>query len=106
VNETPTGERKTARNSAESMSMRKRLRLSLVSLPRPAKRFVLMANDAVLLPLALWSAFALRLGQFAPDVRPFWWMFLLVPALALPLFAMQGLYRPLIRYLGASAVAS
>lgn len=73
-------------------------------MPRRFKRLVMMLTDAASVPLALWAAFALRLGQFAPDLRPFWWLFVLLPALSLPVFAMLSFYRVVIRYMAPHAV--
>lgn len=55
--------------------------------------------DVVLLPLALWSAVALRLGTFAPDVSQFWWVFFVIPFVTVPIFIRFGLYRAVIRYM-------
>ena len=62
----------------------------LERLPRGLKRLLIMASDLALVPLALWAAFALRLGQFTPDLRQFWWLFVLLPAFTVPVFALLG----------------
>ncbi len=41
-------------------------------LSRRKKQAIAVTADAVMLPVALWSAFALRLGEFNPDVAQYW----------------------------------
>ena len=65
-----------------------------------------MLVDAIVLPIALWSAFALRLGEFNPDVTPHWPAFIACVVVALPLFVGLGLYRQVVRYMGYHAMAA
>ncbi len=73
--------------------------LRLARLPRKFKILIMLIGDVFLLPLALWSAVALRLGTFNPPVGGFWWLFLIVPFITVPIFVRVGLYRAVIRYL-------
>lgn len=75
----------------------------LGSLPRPAKRLITIALDLVVLPAALWSAFALRLGTLTPSIEPFWWLFVVVPVMTVPILKMAGLYREVLRYMSLYA---
>lgn len=75
----------------------------LSKLPRPYKRLITIAADIVALPLALWSAFALRLGTFTPPIEHIWWLFVVVPVLTVPLLKFSGLYREVLRYMGPQA---
>lgn len=60
--------------------------------------------DVIMLFFALWSAFSMRLGQFyVPDKTEFW-LFLVTPFIAIPLFIHLGLYRAIIRYIGFKAL--
>lgn len=59
----------------------------------------MLASDLVLLPLALWSAIALRLGKWVPGIPGLDWMLVLAPLLAIPVFIHLGLYRAVIRYM-------
>lgn len=59
----------------------------------------MLTCDVILLPLALWSAVALRLGSFNPDVSQFWWVFFVIPFVTVPIFIRFGLYRAVIRYM-------
>jgi FlaA1/EpsC-like NDP-sugar epimerase len=73
--------------------------LRLAELPRKFKILIMLACDVLLLPMALWSAVALRLGTFTPDVSQFWWVFFIIPFVTVPIFIKFGLYRAVIRYM-------
>lgn len=79
----------------------------ILSLPRKTKRVILLAADSVFLPLALWISFSLRYGElFVPraDRQGLYFLFLVVPVLAIPIFIKFGLYRAIIRYIGIVAM--
>lgn len=71
----------------------------LAYLPRRIKIFVMLVSDVFLLPLALYSAIALRLGTPAPSILSSWWIFILLPFLTVPIFVRMGLYRAVIRFM-------
>ncbi len=77
----------------------------LTNLPARTKIFMIVAADLLVLPLALWSAIALRLGEVPLIESPPWWSYLLAVAVTLPLFLHFGLYRAVIRYLETRAFA-
>lgn len=77
----------------------------LTSLPAQAKTLLIVASDVIVLPFALWSAIALRLGEFNFVAGPPWWVYALALLVTLPLFLRQGLYRAVIRYLEMRAFA-
>src|SRR5690625_3204858 len=82
------------------------LRARLLALPRRHKRLLQVVVDVMLIWLALWMAFLIRLG---PDqlINPFGdylWLFLAAPATAIPVFIRFGLYRAVLRYLGGNAL--
>ncbi|WPP47398.1 nucleoside-diphosphate sugar epimerase/dehydratase [Pseudomonas sp. AN-1] len=84
------------------------LRQQLLDLPRAKKRLLQVAVDVLLLWLALWLAFAIRLDDMS-QVEPFGhhaWLFLAAPAVGLPLFVRLGMYRAVMRYLGNEALVS
>ena len=64
----------------------------------------MVVADLVMIPCALWSAFALRLGDSTPPVAHLWWLFLLAPLISLPIFLRLGLYHAIIRFMGQRAV--
>lgn len=78
--------------------------LALEKLPRSAKRLIMLTADMLIIPLALWSAFCLRLGTLTPDISAFWWMFPLAPLISIPLFIRMGLYHAVVRFMGTDAM--
>jgi len=84
------------------------LRQQLLNLPRGKKRLLQLAVDVLLIWLALWLAFYIRLDDMSL-VHPFGlhaWLFLAAPVVAIPLFIRLGMYRAVMRYLGNEALAS
>lgn len=73
--------------------------VTLSTLPRRYKIMIMIISDVILLPLALWSAIALRYGTFSPDISSYYWIFLILPFFTVPLLAKFGLYRAVIRYM-------
>ncbi|WP_460158987.1 polysaccharide biosynthesis protein [Pseudomonas sp. S3_E11] len=83
-----------------------RLRALLLGLPRRHKRLIQVAADIVLVWVALWGAFLVRLGiddMINPFVAHFW-LFLSAPIVAIPLFIRFGMYRAVMRYFGNDAL--
>ncbi|MEX1199283.1 MAG: nucleoside-diphosphate sugar epimerase/dehydratase [Methylophaga sp.] len=75
-----------------------------LSRPRPVKRLITLSVDYLAMMLALWLAFSLRLSTFYIPPQQQWWLFLLAPLLAIPIFVKLGLYRAVIRYIGMDAL--
>jgi FlaA1/EpsC-like NDP-sugar epimerase len=75
----------------------------ILALPRLAKRLVALMVDASLCVLAVWLAYYLRLGWFAPLSGPALFAVAVSIGLALPIFILSGLYRAIFRYGGWSA---
>lgn len=72
----------------------------ILSFSRHHKMALLMLLDAVLLPLALWSAVVLRLGgSWDPKLNPYLWIFFVPPFWVIPIFIRLGLYRAVVKYL-------
>lgn len=68
------------------------------ALPRPAKRLIMIGSDAIMLPLALWGALALKSGHdISFGHRD---LFVVAAAAAIGIFALLGLYRAIIRFIG------
>ena len=78
----------------------------LVNLPPVARRLLLIAIDALLLPLAVWLSFWLRLAHpFHPSFLAVGtWLLLGVILVGLPLYAFTGQYKGLTRYVGSQAL--
>lgn len=79
---------------------------SVSKLSRNTKRILLVVMDVIALPAALWLGFALRLNEWWPQyyMSTFWWMFVVAPVVAVPVFVRMGLYRAVLRYVGSRAL--
>jgi FlaA1/EpsC-like NDP-sugar epimerase len=89
--------------------MDKNLRSTVLGLPRPAKRIIVMAVDGALAVLAVWLAYYLRVGQFLPlmEITNGWYLLpasIVAVAVSIPIFMLFGLYRVIFRYVGSSAL--
>lgn len=83
-----------------------KIRTRLLSLPRRQKRILQVFSDIVLVWLALWMAFVVRLG-IDESIYPFSthrWLFVAAPIVAIPLFIRFGMYRAVMRYFGNDAL--
>ncbi|MGH8384637.1 MAG: polysaccharide biosynthesis protein [Pyrinomonadaceae bacterium] len=83
-----------------------RLRAMLLGLPRRHKRLVQVLTDVILVWMALWLAFVVRLG-IDEMINPFLahtWLFVSAPLVAIPLFIRFGMYRAVMRYFGNDAL--
>lgn len=83
-----------------------KVRASLLGLPRRKKRLLQVIADILLVWVALWLAFLVRLGidDLYNPVREHLWLFLSAPAIAIPLFVRIGMYRAVMRYFGNDAL--
>ena len=78
----------------------------VIKLPRYIKRLIALSFDLLLLPLALWASFSLRLGEVYLPEGNIIYLFLAAPVIAIPIFIRLGLYRAIIRYIGYVAMWS
>ena len=78
----------------------------LLALPRSAKRFLVMGLDVVLAMVSVWAAFYLRLDEASLPHLQQKYVYLLAPAIAIPIFIRFGLYRAIFRYTGMAALAA
>ncbi|QNI75249.1 nucleoside-diphosphate sugar epimerase/dehydratase [Synechococcus sp. MVIR-18-1] len=71
-----------------------------------ARRLLLIGIDALLLPLAIWLSFWLRLAQpfHASFMAAGLWLLPAVLLVGLPLYAFTGQYKGLTRYVGSRAL--
>jgi len=76
----------------------------LASLPRSTKKAVLVTSDALFFPVALVVASLFHLGAFPDELRSQWFVTLLAPAVAIPLFVTIGLYRAVVRYISSQVI--
>jgi len=77
---------------------------NLLSSPRSIKRVITASVDFVAIIFSLWLAFSLRYGELYIPPQTLWWIFLIAPVIAIPIFIKFGLYRAIIRYLGMRAI--
>nr|WP_187696749.1 MULTISPECIES: nucleoside-diphosphate sugar epimerase/dehydratase [Pseudomonas] len=82
------------------------IRAYLLSLPRRQKRILQVIADVVLVWLALWLAFVVRLGmdEMINPVKLHLWLFICAPVVSVPLFIRFGMYRAVMRYFGNDAL--
>ncbi|ALQ02338.1 membrane protein [Pseudomonas sp. St386] len=83
-----------------------KLRIALLGLPRRHKRAIQVATDIVLVWIALWLAFVVRLGveALASPIATHLWLFGSAPLVAIPIFIRFGMYRAVMRYFGNDAL--
>ena len=73
----------------------------LIERPRWFKRAVLIVNDLVLLSLAVWAAYTLRLSRlYVPDSLEKWLVIAAAPVIGVAVFHMRGLYKLVTRFIG------
>ena len=73
-------------------------------LPRTVKQLVVLSLDVVLALLSTWIAFTLRLDVLNWPSGAQWWVYMLAPVVAIPIFIRFGLYRAIFRYTGQAAL--
>lgn len=86
--------------------MMDKFRAGLLALPRRYKRALQVVVDFLLVWLALWMSFIVRLGFDDPG-KPFvdhQWLFFAAPVIAIPIFIRFGMYRAVMRYFGNDAL--
>ena len=71
-----------------------------ISRSRRIKRAVTLLFDFIVITLALWVSFSLRLGEFYWPEGSVIWLFAVAPFIATSIFIRLGLYRAIIRYVG------
>ncbi|WP_447802222.1 polysaccharide biosynthesis protein [Pseudomonas serbica] len=81
-------------------------RAFLLGLSRRNKRLIQVACDVLLVWLALWMAFIVRLGidDLINPMEEHRWLFISAPIVAIPLFIRFGMYRAVMRYFGNDAL--
>ncbi|MCH2141129.1 MAG: polysaccharide biosynthesis protein [Phycisphaerales bacterium] len=92
----------TARRRLRRLNLSTRLRL--LALPRPAKLAAMVGLDLIAIGIAIIVSFVVRYPEFTwANVLDWKWFWLIVPVAAIPVFVACGLYRQVIRYIGARA---
>ncbi|WP_206060368.1 polysaccharide biosynthesis protein [Nitrincola alkalilacustris] len=78
----------------------------IILLSRSHKRMLMILSDLLIIPLALWTAFALQANQVWPKalLQDFGWLFFLTTLLGIYIFGRLGLYRAIVRFMGLQAI--
>ncbi|AIN57266.1 membrane protein [Pseudomonas soli] len=82
------------------------VRTFLLDLPRAKKRMIQVLTDVLLVWVAMWLAFVVRLGieESTELVRHHLWLFACAPVISIPIFIRLGMYRAVMRYFGNDAL--
>jgi FlaA1/EpsC-like NDP-sugar epimerase len=78
----------------------------LVRLSRARKRALMLAADAVFIPAALWSALVLKNDGLPHGLGASPWFYVAALLASIPIFVRLGLYRAVIRFIGARAIVA
>jgi FlaA1/EpsC-like NDP-sugar epimerase len=77
---------------------------AVLALPRETKRRIMASADAIAIPTALWLALVLKFDRLDPSIERTFGYFLVAIAASLFFFAVLGLYRTVIRFVGPKAM--
>jgi FlaA1/EpsC-like NDP-sugar epimerase len=78
-----------------------KMKEQLTNLSRRQKQALMIMSDVIILLLAIWLSFALRLGVLWPDkILSNLWIFLIIPLVSIPLFIRFGLYKSVLKFMG------
>ena len=91
---------------AKILTHGERLGERLVRLPRSRKRAVMLASDILFVPAALWSALALKLEGLPDGLGASPWLYVAALVTSIPIFVRLGLYRAVVRFIGAQAIVA
>ena len=79
----------------------------LLTLNRIYKQIITLSFDIVILIFSLWLSFALRFGEpWNSYLNENFWLFILIPIVATPLFIKLGLYRSVLQYTGIKVITT
>jgi len=83
-----------------------KLALRLIGLPRARKRALMLLADSICIPLALWTAVALKTGNLPQGLAAEPWLYAAAVLASVPIFVRLGLYRAVIRFIGPKAIVA
>ena len=79
----------------------------LLTLDRFYKQIITLSFDIVILIFSLWLAFFLQSDDFiSKHIITNWWLIIVVPIIAIPLFIKTGLYRSVLQYTGVKVITT
>lgn len=82
------------------LSRAKRLKDSLIALPRSAKRLLMLLADVIMLPACLLFAIALKYDSISRSLDESPWLCVGAAVASMAIFAWLGLYRAITRFIG------
>jgi FlaA1/EpsC-like NDP-sugar epimerase len=85
---------------------RNRVVASMLGWPRTAKRLTMVTADLIVVPAALWAAFALKFDSLSVGFERNLSFYVAVAASSTLIFAASGLYRAVVRYIGMQVLMS
>ena len=77
---------------------------AVLALPRQTKRLIMLAADAVAMPLAFWAALVLKFDRLETAINGLADYLVVVILSSLIVFSLLGLYRAVIRFMGPRAM--
>jgi FlaA1/EpsC-like NDP-sugar epimerase len=80
-----------------------RIARSILKLPRPTKRLIMIGADAIMLPIAFWVALILQYDAIVA-LAPYRQLLLFAVVSGLGLFSVLRLYRAVVRFMSVSAI--
>jgi len=90
----------------ELAASRSRLVNVLLAWPRQTKRLLMLLADIVVVPSALWAAFALKFDSWSEGFEQSLLFYVGVAATGTLIFAGSGLYRAVVRFIGGRVLFS
>ena len=79
----------------------------LLTLDRFYKQIITLSFDVVILIFSLWLAFFLQSDDFiSKHIITNWWLIIVVPIIAIPLFVKTGLYLSVLQYAGVKVITT
>ncbi len=83
------------------------MKTRILTLDRRYKQIITLAFDIVILIFSLWLAFFLQSDDFiSKHIITNWWLIIVVPIIAIPLFIKTGLYRSVLQYTGVKVITT
>ncbi len=87
-------------------SSRNRFASHVLGWPRQTKRLLMLLADVVVVPAALWTAFALKFDSLSMGFNQSFLFYVGVAATGTLIFAGSGLYRAVVRFIGPRVLIS
>ena len=76
---------------------------SILKLPRPTKRLIMIGADAIMLPIAFWATLILKYDRIVA-LTPYHEVVVCTVICGVALFSLLGLYRAVVRFMGVKAI--